>query len=178
MRIETGDITKLEVDAIVNAANETMLSGGGVDHAIHEAAGPELAEACRATPEVSAGVRCPTGEARITPGFRLPAQYVIHTVGPVYEGGFNGEPGLLGDCYKSALKLAVEHDCQSIAFPSISTGAFGYPIREAASVAIATVRQFLQDRGVTMDVIFCCFNKEDAEVYRAVLAITSQASPE
>ena len=122
MNIETGDITRLKVDAIVNAANEAMLGGGGVDGAIHAAAGPELLEACRATAEVAPGIRCPTGEARITPGFQLAARYVIHTVGPVYEGGFNGEPGLLGDCYKHALRLAVKHDCGSIAFPCISTG--------------------------------------------------------
>ena len=173
MNIETGDITRLKVDAIVNAANEAMLGGGGVDGAIHAAAGPELLEACRATAEVAPGIRCPTGEARITPGFQLAARYVIHTVGPVYEGGFNGEPGLLGDCYKHALRLAVQHDCGSIAFPCISTGAFGYPIHEAASVAISAVRQTLEELAATPQVTFCCFDEEDAAVYRDIVARTA-----
>src|SRR5688572_3091798 len=121
-RIEVvqGDITTLDVDAIVNAANERMLGGGGVDGAIHRAAGPQLLEACRDVPEVRPGVRCPTGEARMTPGFRLPAHYVIHTVGPVWRGGTHGEPGLLASCYRNSLALARQHGIRSIAFPAIS----------------------------------------------------------
>jgi len=142
-----GDITTLEVDAIVNAANQRMLGGGGVDGAIHRAAGPELYEACLKVPEVRPGVRCPTGEARITPGFRLPAKFVIHTVGPVYRDGRHGEPGLLAACYRNSLALAAENHCRSIAFPCISTGVYGYPIEEATRIAIREVRRFLHAEG-------------------------------
>ena len=136
------DITTLEVDAIVNAANERMLGGGGVDGAIHRAAGPQLLEACRAIPEVAPGVRCPTGDARITPGFRLPARHVIHTVGPVWHGGASGEPELLASCYRRALALAREHGIASIAFPAISCGAYGYPLDQAAATAVRETRGF------------------------------------
>ncbi len=129
VEVVRGDITKLEVDAVVNAANETLLGGGGVDGAIHRAAGPRLLEACRAIPEVRPGVRCPTGEARITPGFQLPAQHVIHTVGPVWRGGSRGEPGVLASCYRESLRLAEEHGACSVAFPAISCGVYGYPVR-------------------------------------------------
>ena len=143
IRIAQADITTLSVDAIVNAANQRMLGGGGVDGAIHRAAGRELYEACLAVPEVRPDVRCPTGEARITPGFRLPAKFVIHTVGPVYRDGRHGEPGLLAACYRNALALAAEHACRSIAFPCISTGVYGYPIEDAAKIAVREVRAFL-----------------------------------
>jgi len=139
VEIVRGDITKLDVDAIVNAANERMLGGGGVDGAIHRAAGPKLKAACREVPEIRPGVRCPTGESRITPGFDLPARYVIHTVGPVWHGGDAGEPEALASCYRSALDLAREHEVRSIAFPAISCGVYGYPPKRAAAV----VRQFL-----------------------------------
>ena len=122
------DITTLAVDAIVNAANEMMLGGGGVDGAIHRAAGPRLRDACVAVAEIRPGVRCPTGESRITPGFNLPAKYVVHTVGPVWRGGESGEPELLASCYRSALTLAREHDVRTVAFPAISCGIYGYPI--------------------------------------------------
>lgn len=135
-----GDITTRRVDAIVNAANEQMLGGGGVDGAIHRAAGPELLAACRAVPEVHHGVRCPTGEARITPGFRLPAKYVIHTVGPVWRGGGRGERESLLAAYMNCLRLAKENGVQSIAFPAISTGVYGYPLEEAAGVALAATK--------------------------------------
>jgi len=139
VEIVPGDITALDVDAIVNAANERMLGGGGVDGAIHRAAGPQLREACRAVPEVRPGVRCPTGEARITPGFRLPAQWVIHTVGPFWRGGHAGEAKLLASCYASALSLAIEHGVRSIAFPAISCGVYGYPVDRAADVACEAI---------------------------------------
>jgi len=137
------DITTLDVDAIVNAANERMLGGGGVDGAIHRRAGPALLAACRAIPEVRPGVRCPTGESRITPAFNLPARFVIHTVGPAWRGGRAGEPELLASCYRSALALARDHDVKSIAFPAISCGIYGYPLNEAARVAVREIRTFL-----------------------------------
>ena len=139
------DITTLDVDAIVNAANERMLGGGGVDGAIHRAAGPELLAACRRIPEVRPGVRCPTGEARLTPGFRLPARYVIHTVGPVWHGGSRGEAVLLANCYRSALALARDTGVGSIAFPAISCGIYGYPLADAATIAVREVRASLKD---------------------------------
>jgi O-acetyl-ADP-ribose deacetylase (regulator of RNase III) len=130
------DITTLEVDAIVNAANERMLGGGGVDGAIHRAAGRELYEACLAIPEVSPGVRCPTGQSRITPAFNLSAHHVIHTVGPIWRGGAHREAGLLASCYRTALGLARQHQVRSIAFPAISCGVYGYPLEEAAAIAV------------------------------------------
>ena len=168
MRIEKADITTLPVDAIVNAANQRMLGGGGVDGAIHRAAGRELYEACLAVPEVRPGVRCPTGEARITPGFRLPARWVVHTAGPVWYGGERGEAGLLAACYRNALVLAAEHACRSIAFPCISTGVYGYPIEAAAAIAVREVRSFLALHP-DMDVVFCCFSDRDASVYGRLL---------
>lgn len=137
---ERGDITRVAVEAIVNAANQRMLGGGGVDGAIHRAAGDELLEACRKIPEISAGVRCPTGEARITPGFRLPAKWVIHTVGPIY-GGRRRDAELLASAHRSSLELAVEHAVESIAFPAISCGVYGYPPEEAAPIAVAVARE-------------------------------------
>ena len=136
IEIVRGDITALNVDTIVNAANERMLGGGGVDGAIHEAAGSQLYEACLAVPEVRPGVRCPTGQSRITPGFNLPARYVIHTVGPVWRGGTNGEAEQLASCYQSALTLARQHQLRSVAFPAISCGVYGYPLDEAAAIAV------------------------------------------
>jgi O-acetyl-ADP-ribose deacetylase (regulator of RNase III) len=164
IKIVRGDITPLQVDAIVNAANQLMLGGGGVDGAIHRAAGPELYEACLAVPEVRPGVRCPTGEARITPGFRLPAKFVIHTVGPVYRDGRHGEPERLAACYRNALALAAENDCRSVAFPCISTGVYGYPKAEAATVACTTVMQF--PCHAVEKVIFCCFSQGDTAIVK------------
>ena len=143
IKILQGDITTLAVDAIVNAANQQMLGGGGVDGAIHRAAGRELYEACLKAPEVRPGVRCPTGEARITPGFKLSAKYVIHTVGPVYYDGRHGEPEKLAACYRNSLALAAENGCQSVAFPCISAGVYGYPIEDAARIAVREVEKFL-----------------------------------
>lgn len=139
IEILRGDLTQQSVDAIVNAANQKMLGGGGVDGAIHRAAGPKLLEACRRLPEVAPGVRCPTGEARITPGFGLPARHVIHAVGPVYRGR-PSDAALLGSAYRSALELAVEHGLRSIAFPAISCGVYGYPLDQAAQISIAVAR--------------------------------------
>ena len=161
------DITKLRVDAIVNAANSTLLGGGGVDGAIHRAAGEKLFQACLEFPEVWEDVRCPTGEARITPGFDLPAKFVIHTVGPVYRGGTFGEPGRLAACYRNSLELAAKNGCKSVAFPCISTGAFRYPREEAAEIAIRETTEFLKTHE-DMEVIFCCFSETDKDIYEDI----------
>jgi O-acetyl-ADP-ribose deacetylase (regulator of RNase III) len=150
----------------VNAANTALLGGGGVDGAIHRAAGPGLLEACKALPQVAPGVRCPTGEARITPGFLLPARYVIHTVGPVWHGGHRGEAELLARCYRSCIELANEHAIASIAFPAISCGVYGYPSEQAAQVAIATLRKVAPD---LMDVQLCCFDARMASIWQDAL---------
>lgn len=170
MELLLGDITQLDVDAIVNAANEAMLGGGGVDGAIHLAAGPALLDACRRMPQVHPGVRCPTGEARITPGFQLRARHVIHTVGPVWNGGQHGEPLLLVSCYRSSLQLAARHGLHSIAFPAISCGVFGYPVAAAAAVAVATTRATLASLTQPLRVVFCCFREDVAAPYRTLLA--------
>ncbi len=163
-----GDITTLTVDAIVNAANRGLLGGGGVDGAIHRAAGPELHEACMRIPETSPGVRCPTGEARITPGYRLPAEFVIHTVGPVYGGGRRGEAELLAACYRNSLALAAGRGLRTVAFPCISTGVYGYPVADAAAVAVRAVSGFLSERP-EISVTFCCFSPHDKAVYDGLL---------
>lgn len=137
--VQLADITKLDVDAIVNAANERLLGGGGVDGAIHRAAGPALVAACRAIAEVRPGVRCPTGEVRITPGFLLPARFVIHTVGPVWRGGGEGERELLASCYRNALELCSEHGIRTLAIPAISCGVYGFPLLDAASIAVREI---------------------------------------
>lgn len=155
-----GDITTLDVDAIVNAANEQMLGGGGVDGAIHRAAGPELVNACRAVPEVAPGVRCPTGEARITPGFLLKARHVIHTVGPVWRGGTEGEPRLLSCAYRNSLLLAQEHGLRSIAFPAISCGVYGYPAPLAAGIAVRSILVFLAGDEVLEQVQLVAFSAD------------------
>ena len=154
------DITRLQVDAIVNAANEKLSGGGGVDGAIHAAAGPELLEACR---EIGG---CPVGQARATPAFKLPARHVIHAVGPLWNGGKYGERELLASCYRNALHVARELGSTSIAFPCISTGIFGYPKSDACTIAIETVRAFLEEGEAPRHVIFCCFSQEDGERYR------------
>ncbi len=156
--IQHGDITRLRVDAIINAANERMLGGGGVDGAIHDAAGSRLVAACRAIPEVRPGVRCPTGEARITPGFALPAPYVIHTVGPIWHGGTGGEDDLLASCYRSSLALAEQHSLRSVAFPAISCGVFGFPAHRAADIAVREVRQHLEGATSVSTVLLVAFD--------------------
>jgi O-acetyl-ADP-ribose deacetylase (regulator of RNase III) len=165
-RIEAvqGDITTQVVDAIVNAANSTLLGGGGVDGAIHRAAGPRLLEECRALGG------CPTGEARITRGHRLPARHVIHTVGPVWHGGGHGEADLLRACYASTLALAARHGVRSVAFPAIATGAYGYPIDAAAAIAVRTVRAGVERETAVELVRFVCFSAGDLAVYRRLLA--------
>ena len=168
IKIVQGDITTLAVDAIVNAANCVMLGGGGVDGAIHCAAGEELYEACLKVSEVRPGVRCPTGEARITPGFKLPAKHVIHTVGPVYCDGRQGEPEKLAACYRNSLALAAENGCKTVAFPSISTGVYGYPINDAAQIAVREVTGFLV-RHPEIEVTFCCFSDRDRSVYERLV---------
>lgn len=156
-----GDITRVEVDAIVNAANEWMLGGGGVDGAIHHAAGPELYVACKAVPEITPGIRCPVGEARITPGFDLPAKFVIHTVGPRWKGGLNNEEEMLAKCYRNSLALAANNNIVSIAFPLISTGAFAFPHLPACRRAIVECSKHLDSRSLPSEITLVAHSGED-----------------
>ena len=164
MKAITGDITKLAVDAIVNAANSSLLGGGGVDGAIHRAAGPKLLEECRTLGG------CPTGEAKITEGYHLPAKYVIHTVGPVWHGGNSNDAELLARCYGNSLQLAVEYNCLSMAFPCISTGVYRFPKEPAAEIAMTTCRQFIELTAPALEITFCCFSESDYRLYRELLS--------
>lgn len=162
IEIVQGDITRQQVDAIVNAANPTLLGGGGVDGAIHRAAGPGLLEECRRLGG------CPTGEARITGGYNLPARYVIHTVGPVWQGGTAGEDELLARCYRNSLALAAEHGVRTIAFPAISTGAYGFPLERATRIALSEVKRFLESHDLPEKVTFVCFGEQAYRCYQKV----------
>ena len=160
------DITTLKVDAIVNAANSSLLGGGGVDGAIHRAAGPELLHECRSLNG------CETGEAKLTKGYRLPAKFVIHTVGPIWHGGTHGEPELLAACYRNSLRIAAGQGAHSIAFPGISTGVYGYPFELAAQIAVDTIRSTLPQFDSIHEVIFCCFSASDLAVYQRLIHAT------
>jgi O-acetyl-ADP-ribose deacetylase (regulator of RNase III) len=169
--VEQSDITRAHVDAIVNAANPSLLGGGGVDGAIHRAAGPALLKACQALPESSPGMRCPTGEVRITSGFALPARYVIHTVGPIWHGGHSGEAALLEQCHRRAMQLLRDHGLRSIAFPAISCGVYGYPAQQAAAIAIATLcNELTHDRAV--EIRLCCFSAAMRDIFQTALNAT------
>jgi len=165
LRVLQGDITKVSADAIVNAANTTLLGGGGVDGAIHRAAGPRLLEACKTLGG------CETGTAKITPAYDLPAQFVIHTVGPIWRGGSAGEPELLASCYRSSLELAIENSLTSVAFPSISSGVYGYPLEDAARVAVKTVHGLTEQQTSLETVIFCTFSRGATHIYEALLSL-------
>jgi O-acetyl-ADP-ribose deacetylase (regulator of RNase III) len=170
------DITTLALDAIVNAANPSLLGGGGVDGAIHRAAGPGLLAECAALPEIAPRIRCPTGECRLTAGHRLPARYVIHTVGPVWHGGDHGEADKLSACYGGCVRLALDRGIRSIAFPAISCGVYGYPLDAAAAIAVRSVRVATASVGASLRVVFCCYGPDATDAFRQALANDGEAA--
>ncbi len=163
LRLVSGDITKMEVEAIVNAANQSLLGGGGVDGAVHRTAGPALLEECRRLGG------CATGNAKITQGYLLPARWVIHTVGPVWQGGGHGEEALLADCYRNSLALARAHEIRTVAFPSISTGAYGFPIHRASRIAVREIQSALKNHDILAEVTVACFNRQDLLTYQSAV---------
>lgn len=170
IEVVDADITTLAVDAIVNAANRSLLGGGGVDGAIHRAAGPALLAACRALPQQAPGIRCPTGEARVTGGFDLPTSWIIHTVGPVWQGGTHGEAALLAACYRNALACAAEVAAASIAIPAISCGAYGYPLEQAAAIAVRESQAWLDETGRPGRILLCCHGRTTTVAFQRALA--------
>lgn len=170
IKVEQGDLTTFKVDAIVNAANEQMLGGGGVDGAIHDAAGDDLFETCLQFPEVREGVRCPTGKVRVTPGFDLPASFIIHTAGPIWNGGNRGERELLADCYRNSIELAVAIGARTIAFPAISCGAYGFPNQEAASIAVNSIKSAISGQPIE-EVTLVAFSKDNFDVLIKALSV-------
>lgn len=169
LQVLLGDITRCQVDAIVNAANEALAGGGGVDGAIHAAAGPKLLQACLAVPEIQPGVRCPTGEARITSGYELAARFVVHTVGPIWYGGGRRERELLASCYRSALQLGLQYRLESLAFPAISTGVFGYPLEQACDVAVNELASLLENAAGLQRVLLVAFDTETERALQQAL---------
>ena len=169
IEIIQGDITRLPVEAIVNAARESLLGGGGVDGAIHRAAGPGLLDECKSLPETSPGVRCPSGEAKVTRGYNLPAKHVIHTVGPVWQGGRHDEDEMLARCYRNVLRLAAVYNVASVAIPAISTGAYGFPLERAAAIAVRETREFLKRDSFVQRIVLVCYDHDAKRAFERAI---------
>ena len=177
IQVIQGDITRLDLEAIVNAARESLLGGGGVDGAIHRAAGPGLLEECRALPEIEPGVRCPTGQAKLTHGHDLPAKFIIHTVGPVWQGGKHDEDETLARCYRNVLRLAAVHGISSVAIPAISTGAYGFPLERAAAIAVREVHEFLTKDSFVEQVVLVCYDHDAKRAFERAMHDYRDAPP-